>query len=395
MEHSKNYHNFYTGDWITRIDKTGEPLKVVKVDDEKYEIEVSHVGNVKFNVNAIDTRFKLWNVYDDAKDGDILCTYECEEPKNIFILKGEPKRPYALGYYCFYCIPYPSFITDEEKGCLGPEERNVRPATKEQRELLLSKIKDNGYTWNKDSKTLNKIMNEKENLIEEGVAFLLESAKNGSIGKCDIESLAKQYRSRMLYGKDFPIGTWIIKKDGKEGPLLVTGIISSKTVETENQTTVNETSDDKYLLLGSDNRSLNIDKMVCKDLYREWTINDAKSGDILVDKNDNWACIFKELPPHEHDGIHTYAFIDKNDLLFSGCGGHTTYRDLQPATFTKKKQFIKKIEDKGFVWNSDNLTLERLSDYTEKIVAIKEVISENSLNDKEKIEKINKIAKNK
>ena len=39
--------------------------------------------------------------------------------------------------------------------------------------------------------------------------------------------------------------------------------------------------------------------------------------------------------------------------------------------------------------------LERLSDYTEKIVAIKEVISENNLNDKEKIEKINKIAKNK
>ena len=95
---------------------------------------------------------------------DVLCTYECYEPKIVFILKGTPKKHYALSYHCYYNIMYPHFASDSEKGCLAPNDEDVKPATKEQRDLLFQKMKEAGYEWDADKKELKKI---EQKLVEE------------------------------------------------------------------------------------------------------------------------------------------------------------------------------------------------------------------------------------
>lgn len=107
-------------------------------------------------VKDLYDNFKLWTI-EDAKEGDMLCTYECDEPKIIFILQGTVKKYYALRYYCYYNIMYSYFEPDSETGCLAPNEEDVKPATKEQRDLLFQKMKESGYEWDAVKKQLKEI----------------------------------------------------------------------------------------------------------------------------------------------------------------------------------------------------------------------------------------------
>ena len=131
-------------------------------------------------VKDLYDNFKLWNI-EDAKDGDVLCTYECNEPKIVFILKGTPKKHYALGYHCYYNIMYPHFGSNFEKGCLSPNDEDVKPATKEQRDTLMKAMADAGYTFDFDKRELKKIeqksaewSEEDENILSNAIFFIRE-----------------------------------------------------------------------------------------------------------------------------------------------------------------------------------------------------------------------------
>jgi hypothetical protein len=105
----------------------------------------------------VEDNYHLWTIQ-DAKDGDVLCTYECGNPKIVFILRGNPEENCSvLSYYCYYNIMYPHFEPNAERGCLAPKREDVKPATKEQRDLLFEKMKAAGYTWDAEKKELSKI----------------------------------------------------------------------------------------------------------------------------------------------------------------------------------------------------------------------------------------------
>lgn len=165
---------FKVGDWV--IDKQGIVHQVANaveiVSNHTYGYDI--VGGGYFNDNAEGVR--LWNIY-DAMDGDILCTYECDEPKIVFILKGTPKKHYALSYHCYYNIMYPHFEDDSVKGCLAPNNEDVKPATKEQRDLLFQKMKEAGYEFDFDKKELKKIEDEEYDGDDYGIDSLWH-AKN-------------------------------------------------------------------------------------------------------------------------------------------------------------------------------------------------------------------------
>lgn len=101
-------------------------------------------------------------IIEDAKDGDVLCTYECDKPKIVFILKGTPKKHRALSYYCYYNIMYPYFEPNSKTGCLAPNEEDVKPATKEQRDYLFARMTEEGYRWDADKKELVEQMTDEE-----------------------------------------------------------------------------------------------------------------------------------------------------------------------------------------------------------------------------------------
>jgi hypothetical protein len=92
---------------------------------------------------------KLWTIQ-DAKDGDV-----------IFYDEG-----WTCIFKCIHGIWYSShcFITTDGEFHTGYERHvvdstiNAHPATKEQCNFLFQKIKESGYKWNAETKTLEKII---------------------------------------------------------------------------------------------------------------------------------------------------------------------------------------------------------------------------------------------
>lgn len=157
----KHEPKFNVGDWITNGDYT---WKVIEVEQFDYILQSQDGNIVDDTISYVDKKFHSFTVK-DAKDGDVLCTYECGTPKIVFILKGTPKKHYALGYHCYYNIMYPHFGPDSEKGCLAPNDEDVKPATKEQRDTLERAITNAGYTFNFEKKELKKIKQKPQRMV--------------------------------------------------------------------------------------------------------------------------------------------------------------------------------------------------------------------------------------
>lgn len=143
---------FKVGDWIV-CEITGSVYQIKNcienVSNHKYGYELTNGGYIgSDDVNL----YNFWTIQ-DAKDGDVL-RLGCV----IAIFKkyiGQEK-----------CICYCSI--NENKGFEIPIEDgednvygciNTTPATKEQRDLLFSKMKEAGYEWDAEKKEVNKLIN--------------------------------------------------------------------------------------------------------------------------------------------------------------------------------------------------------------------------------------------
>lgn len=145
---------FHEGDWVVKI--SGGNF----IGNKKFAqiTKIGHDGIHQLNnekwILADDIR--LWTI-EDAEDGDVLVSLSKMHP---FIFNGHYDEDTDYVYaYCgisdiikddsFYFDKYP----DEEFKVWDLAE-NVRPATRDQRNLLFSKMKDSGYEWDADNKEL-------------------------------------------------------------------------------------------------------------------------------------------------------------------------------------------------------------------------------------------------
>lgn len=148
---------FKVGDWVVRTN--GESfcngskfaqIQAIELDGEMYYLDT---GSWLY-----PSEIRLWSIT-DAKDGDILVSLSRMHP---FIFNGHYDEDTDYVYaYCgisdiikddsFYFDKYP----DEEFKVWDSVE-NVRPATRNQRNLLFSKMKDSGYEWDSKKKELIK-----------------------------------------------------------------------------------------------------------------------------------------------------------------------------------------------------------------------------------------------
>lgn len=151
------------GDWVAINNIYSEmclisPLHIVNSDEINYRVEDINGNSGCPKIEYLTSHYHLWTMT-DAKDGDVLCLYEHDIPKIIFILKGTPNKPYVLNYYCYYNITYPDFNFGSVKDglVLNYETDIIKPATKEQRELLFQKMKEEGYKWDSENKKPIKI----------------------------------------------------------------------------------------------------------------------------------------------------------------------------------------------------------------------------------------------
>lgn len=131
---------FKAGDWITNGDYT---WKIVEVKPLDYILQSQDGNIVDDTISYVDEQFHSFTI-EDAKDGDVLASNRGDI---ILARKVYKSQPFA------YCG-----INNEEFMCSDGHtfwhEVCYHPATKEQRDLLFTKMKDAGYEWDIEKKKM-------------------------------------------------------------------------------------------------------------------------------------------------------------------------------------------------------------------------------------------------
>ena len=136
------------GDWVVINETT---YQITKIDNSHVVLSLNgRESNFRLNVLNLNNAH-LWTI-NDAKDGDILVMSKDCSP---FIFKRfdqlHPDCPVAYGGI----DDDDEFIPSNGSGWWDDGE--IRPATKEQRDLLFAKMHDAGYEWDAEKKELENI----------------------------------------------------------------------------------------------------------------------------------------------------------------------------------------------------------------------------------------------
>jgi len=171
---------FKVGDWLWHKTKGVFPVLIAGYDEEKGYL-VKYIGSESyFERNATENEYRLWN-FEDSKLGDIL--YD-KAYNRIGIFKNFGHHPDGGSFndktYCYLIIYYD--IDDNE---LYEETHNdmdssdAVPATKEQRDLLFQKMKEEGYQWDDVKKELKKIQKHYDiSSFHEGMPVLVRDSND-------------------------------------------------------------------------------------------------------------------------------------------------------------------------------------------------------------------------
>ena len=89
------------------------------------------------------------------KEGDVIYT-----DKFVAILSNITERG-SVWYHCYYCIDTEMFKAKRDFGIGNINCDEFRFATEEEKEKLFQAIKDNGYKWNAETKSLEKLVKPK------------------------------------------------------------------------------------------------------------------------------------------------------------------------------------------------------------------------------------------
>lgn len=148
---------FKEDDWIIR---SAEAFKhntyLIKEVKDYYVCEELKGRRVPFTFDDVHKNFKLWDI-SDAKDGDVLCGFPYADCPWVGIFH-ELNDDCTFNSYCYLQAGVNGkFCPPSGINVYGHSSNSIVPATKEQRELLFSKMKDAGYEWDAEYKQLNKI----------------------------------------------------------------------------------------------------------------------------------------------------------------------------------------------------------------------------------------------
>ena len=146
---------FKVGDWI--IDVQGVSAnQIIGCEDDSYYIKTS-CSEFYLPMNLTEKNYRLWTIQ-EAKDGDVLAF----DDETIVIFKDL----YNSTTFHSYChIEENAFGVGQDDMPDWWEGKGFHPATKEQRDLLFSKMKEAGYEWDAEKKKLKKIEDEEPSEI--------------------------------------------------------------------------------------------------------------------------------------------------------------------------------------------------------------------------------------
>ena len=284
---------FKVGDWITDGHLT---CKVLSVTGKSYELHLHNDDYCHFetDIQSVNKYYHLWTIH-DAMDGDVLVGKD-DRP---FIFTGEfdvqDDNPTA---YCGINSD-DKFITG--KGSHWTFKDGIKPATKEQRDWLFSKMKEAGYEWDSEKKELKKIE------------------------------------------PKFKVRDWIVDYVG-------------------NYWRVVKVRPNYYELDGDDGVKTRPTRKYVDEKYHLWTIEDAKDGDVLdyvTDEEDLWIMIYRSLYEPYEGHVHYHALLVNDN--FSDKGTCCICIDnLKPATKEQRDLLFQKMKEAGYEWDADKKELKKI-----------------------------------
>ena len=160
-ELKKVKYKFNVDDWIVTDDSFGKIVRHVdeisdNIIDKRYVVsdENGLIYNISFDK---EHKWHKWTIK-DAEDGDVLATENF-----IFIFKNIDNGN-GVHYYCQYKISkheddnqFDIALPQSLMGRVGNSISYYSPATKEQCDILFTKMKEAGYKWDSEKKELKKI----------------------------------------------------------------------------------------------------------------------------------------------------------------------------------------------------------------------------------------------
>lgn len=319
--------------------------------------------------------FHHWTI-EDAEDGDVLV----DEDNNIGIYKEKDD----LNWSSYIYLGCDNRLRGFSMGGYH-NYKNTKPAAKNQRELLFSKMKDAGYEWDAEKKELKQVKQEADgwkegDVIKYGDSSIVRALviKGRMAVKSNGEVFTIQYpdewvkvgpdeKERFLNKLERQCGRLKWKEESgkkpsdKAGPkfkpedwIACDGIDSAAKI-------IN-ISDDRYEaeFFDGSTRFSNID-FVDRN-FRLWTVRDAKSGDVLINRNNEVPFIFKGfLDPGHPDYPVAYCGIDDSGE-FRLSSGDYFWEDsnVKPATKKQRDFLFSKMREAGYEWDAGNKSLNRL-----------------------------------
>ena len=317
----KSNPKFKHGTWLWHKTKGVLPLMVEDYDEKEGYLMLMQYPESKcyFGRDIIENDYRLWEI-SDAKEGDVLAVDWNEEDghvqkdgsvkwQKIVIFKSINKVGIE-GYGCTFRNNKLAFDTDVPYYSTTWTQ-TLKPAIKEQRDLLFQKMEEEGYVWDDEKKELCKINKAK-----------------------------------------FKVGDWLWHKERGRGafPMLIAGYDEEK----------------GYLVKYLDSESY-FGRDATENEYRLWEISDARNGDVLVvngsSKEYKWIGIFKALRSDTSFSSHCHYNCGMCEFVthIARCTKHgIEYNDIRPATNEERDILFAKMQESGYHWDAEKKELKKI-----------------------------------
>ena len=188
---------FKVGDWLVHKDMVGVIYCITQIHAPHYYL----TNNNSFIKFGEEDNYRPWTIQ-DAKAGDVLYTPKGCGVEGIFLIEGW-KQVDDTGRTLCSDIGYR--VEDDEivagglgaiwwKGVIDP----FYPATKEQKELLFNKIRENGFEYDsKKNRYIKKRVPKEYAIIIDGVRHNLIKPQIEDCKKCSLDKFCDKFKEAL------------------------------------------------------------------------------------------------------------------------------------------------------------------------------------------------------
>lgn len=144
----------------------------------------------------------------------------------------------------------------------------------------------------------------------------------------------------------FNLGDWVVASNNND-PRLIT-ILAPKDPQL-----ITIVAPNRYELQDLKGHRLSIPRNTVENLCGLWTIKYAKPGDVLIQEDGKYPFIFQK---YKGSAIFAYCGLSITDSILTDDGRPWTNDPMRPATYKERQQFLKKMGEEGYRWDTESLT---------------------------------------